>query len=1094
MDVQLTHRYIQQRCGHMSYERGKAYHRANKVTFTDYDPEGPRYEATIKGAASDRVTVVFADGAVQTDCTCPKLRSYDQDCQHVAAVLLAILDLQADGRTPAIPERFGTGREWSRNAHAPDAADLAYDRQLTAKMLGLFAHPERKAGKMRFDARTPLEIEYVCKLVSYGYQKYMFGIELRVGTKRRYIVKKIKEFLERVEQGKPYEFSSHFTYEPDLHCFLREDVAVLEQLIEIEANEKLYRESSHRSALHSRETDTRTLLVPPLMWEMLQRALEQVQAVSFEAGEKTYDGIASSDAPLPLSFSFDQGSPAHYQFAVDGLEKVTVLDSYRLAVAEGKLYELTPAMCRRLQQLKGMLASTGRRQLQIGQEQMEPFLAQVVPELKKIGSVAISPSVSQRMVRTQLSAKLYLDRIRDRLLAGLEFQYGDIVFNPLEDAALAKVTDLIVLRDGEKERQILELMEESAFTRTEAGYYLDDEEAQYDFLYHMVPQLEKLVRVYATSAVKVRLLTGFAPPKVRVDMDERTNWLEFQFDIDGIPEAEIRGLLRSLEEKRKYYRLPNGALLPLESEDFQNIHRLMGELGISGEEIEGRTLRIPVVRGLAMLDSDSKGKNVSFGKAFRHLLENMKHPDSLDFPVPGSLKSILRDYQVYGYQWLKTLAHYHFGGVLADDMGLGKTVQSIAFLLSVLPEIRERRQPALIVSPASLLYNWQSELKKFAPEVRTVIADGTKSERAKVWGEADQVDVIITSYPLLRRDETLYGSLSFHTLILDEAQAFKNHATQTAQAVKSIQAAHRFALTGTPVENGLEELWSIYDAVFPGLFPGRRAFNEMTREAVAKRVRPFLLRRVKADVLRELPDKIETLQPSALLPEQKKLYAAYLAKLRQETLKHLDEESFQKNRIKILAGLTRLRQLCCHPALFVEDYKGSSAKFEQVLDIVEECRSAGRRVLLFSQFTEMLGLIGRELGSAGVPFFYLDGSTPAAKRVELCQRFNEGEGNLFLLSLKAGGTGLNLTGADTVILYDLWWNPAVEEQATDRAHRIGQKNVVQVIRLVAEGTVEEKMYELQQRKKNLIQEVIQPGSEALSSLTEQEIRELLMIG
>ncbi|MNS42264.1 RNA polymerase-associated protein RapA [compost metagenome] len=328
---------------------------------------------------------------------------------------------------------------------------------------------------------------------------------------------------------------------------------------------------------------------------------------------------------------------------------------------------------------------------------------------------------------------------------------------------------------------------------------------------------------------------------------------------------------------------------------------------------------------------------------------------------------------------------------------------------------------------------------------------------------------------------------------MDEAQAFKNHGTLTAQSVKSIEAKHRFALTGTPVENGLEELWSIFSAVFPALFPNRQAFNDLPRETIARRVRPFLLRRLKSDVLKELPEKIETVQASELLPEQKKLYAAYLAELQAETLKHLKDDDLQKHRIKILAGLTRLRQLCCHPALFVEGYNGSSAKFEQLLEIIDDCRSAGKRMLIFSQFTQMLGLIRRELGYQGVPHFYLDGQTPGADRVELCSRFNEGEGDLFLISLKAGGTGLNLTGADTVILYDLWWNPAVEQQAADRAHRIGQKNVVQVIRLVTEGTVEDKMYELQQKKKNLIEEVIQPGQESLSSLSEQDIREILSI-
>ncbi|MDF2902985.1 MAG: superfamily helicase, partial [Bacillus sp. (in: firmicutes)] len=273
----------------------------------------------------------------------------------------------------------------------------------------------------------------------------------------------------------------------------------------------------------------------------------------------------------------------------------------------------------------------------------------------------------------------------------------------------------------------------------------------------------------------------------------------------------------------------------------------------------------------------------------------------------------------------------------------------------------------------------------------------------------------------------------------------------------------------------------------------RAKFHDLSRETVANRVRPFILRRVKSDVLKELPEKIESQQASELLPEQKKLYAAYLAKLRQETLKHLNEGGLKKNRIKILAGLTRLRQLCLHPALFVEGYGGSSAKFEQLLEIIEECRSEGKRLLIFSQFTQMLKIIGKELAYQGIPYFYLDGNTPGSERVELCNRFNDGEKEMFLISLKAGGTGLNLTGADTVILYDLWWNPAVEQQAADRAHRIGQKKIVQVIRLVSQGTIEDKMYELQQRKKNLIDEVVQPGQETLSTLTEQEIKDILSI-
>lgn len=1086
MSFHLTKPVIQMLCGRISFTKGEAFYRAKKVNFTHFAPESSTYEAIVYEKGSYQVTVEIQRNVV-AQCTCPSLQSYDKYCKHIAAVLIGIQEVQRKGIFPIQPLEPKSGTE-------NRVSDI--DHQLANRMLGIFSYKpsqQTRTGEY-FDTRTPLDVEFTCKLVPYGYRKFMFGIEMKVGPKRLYIVQKIREFLERMDRAEAFEFSKHFTYDPALHSFQKENHAVLRQLIQIYHNEKMYRETSTvHSGQSSHQAGERMLLIPPYAWGALLPLLCEAPNVKLVHGDHTFDGIHLSDDPIPLSFEFDQTPAENYQLEVAGLDKMTVMESYGVALYEGKLLQLQGDAGKRLSELKLMLETSLKHQIQIPPQQMESFMVSVVPGLKKLGSVRIAQTVSDRIVQTQLNAKLYLDRVKDRLLAGLEFQYGDIVINPLEESDRNRGTERILMRDVEQENRILELMEQSSFAKTEAGYFMENEEAEYDFLYHVVPQLEKHAKVYATSSVKIRLHTGHASPKVSVDVDEKTNWLEFRFEMDGIPESQIREVLKSVEEKRKYFRLPNGSLLPLEGPEFQEIGQFMSDIGIQKADFKAANIRIPAVRGLSMLDSQKHGHAVKLGKSFRRLLENMRNPDHLDFPVPESLAPVLRDYQKYGYQWMKTLAYYRFGGILADDMGLGKTLQSIAFIVSILTEIRHQKLPALIVCPASLVYNWHNELKKFAPQIRAAIADGNKVQRNRVLEDAGQADVIITSYPLLRRDVDLYAEQPFHTLIVDEAQYFKNYTTQTAQAVKELQAQYRFALTGTPVENRLEELWSIFDAVFPELFSGRKAFHDLTREQVAKRVRPFLLRRLKTEVLKELPEKIESLQASELLPEQKKLYVAYLAKLQQETLEHLNDEGFQKNRIKILAGLTRLRQLCCHPALFVEDYSGSSAKLDQLLEILEECRRAGRRTLVFSQFTEMLGLISKELGYQGAPFFYLDGKTPAAERVELCNRFNEGERDLFLISLKAGGTGLNLTGADTVILYDLWWNPAVEQQATDRAHRIGQKKVVQVIRLITQGTVEDKMYELQQKKKNLIEEVVQPGQEALSTLTEQEIREILMI-
>ncbi|WP_429374521.1 SNF2 helicase associated domain-containing protein [Paenibacillus sp. DS2015] len=1078
-------------CGRASYDKGDAYYLDGKVTFIYSDSEAGFYKAIVKGNSSEQVTISSElDGEVQAECTCPTLSSYSLYCQHIAAVLLSLHDIQEHGSSLMTLN--------NTNDHIEDELLGSSERQyeLSNFMLELFTDKSIRSSRARshFDSRTPLHVEFLCRLVANGYNRYIFNIEIKMGLKRLYIVQKIRDFLEAIDRGETYVFSKHFTYDPDTHSFSKANDDVIRQLLHMYNSEEMYRESSHENSTPRNKTHDRMLRIPPMYWDKLLLLLAEAPSVKFEHDQVIYDGISVSEETMPIHFEFDQTQMGGYELDIQGLDNIVVMESYGLAVFEGRLIKLSSEQCKRLSELKYRLEISQKHRILIPREQLERFMDTVIPGLMKLGSVHIAKSVSDRMVHTPLKAKLYLDRIKTRLLAGLEFHYGDIMINPLEvDINKSGGDERILVRDGDHEQAILDLMDHSSFYKTEGGYFLTDEDAEYEFLVYVVPQLEKLVEIYVTTAVKEKIHRGHSAPKIRVNADSRNDWLEFQFDIAGIPETEVRDLLESLETKRKYYRLPNGALLPLEGEEFQKIIRFMNDMNIGSDDVSGNTLRLPLVHGLHLMDVHKEENTVKLGKSIRHLLENMRNPDLLDFPVPVSLAPVLRDYQQYGYQWMKTLAHYRFGGILADDMGLGKTLQSIAFIVSVLPEIRSQKVPALIVAPASLTYNWMNELKKFAPEVRARIADGSREERIGVLKNASEVDIIITSYPLLRKDILAYAKLSFHTLILDEAQMFKNYATQTAQTVRQIQAQHRFALTGTPIENSIDELWSIFNVVFPALFSTRKEFATLTRDNIAKRIRPFLLRRLKSDVLKELPESIESLLVSELLPEQKKLYMAYLAKLKHETLKHLNDKSFNKNKVKILAGLTRLRQLCCHPALFVEGYTGSSAKFEQLLETIDECRHAGKRMLIFSQFTGMLGLIQRELVKQKVPYFYLDGQTPGSERVELCHRFNEGEHDVFLISLKAGGTGLNLTGADTVILYDLWWNPAVEAQAEARAHRIGQTQVVQVIRLVAQGTMEDKMYELQQNKKNLIKEVISSGQEASSMLSEQEIREILMI-
>lgn len=1043
-------------CGTVAFKRGDSFYRSNKVIF--HKDSADYCEATVNGTEDFHVAIEKdTTGKLKTTCSCPTLMNFQKSCQHVAAVLLAIHDLQQHGITP-------------NNLQDKN-------KEITEDFMKIFDHKTKRTSRhqQHFENRKVLDVKFILKPFSLQTNQHLFGIEINVEQIK---VKNIRAFLRAVKQGNSSVLSSKFIYDPNIHCFQLNTDEVFQMLIGIVEDEK-------RQFNHLENISEETLWIPPSNWDTLMKLLENVQATV----ENSSGSFEVLEGPLPLLFTLEEMKKNDYQLSIEGMERLIIMDSYICILCEGNVFRLEDKDFKRLCELKNMLPHRDANTISIPNNQIDIFLNKIVPGLRKIGKVELNKKITQKIMIDPLIAKLYLDRVHNRLLAGLEFHYENIIIQPLESRDIP--IDPRIIRDLDKEEEILQLMDESGFTKTEGGFYMQNEALEYEFLYHALPRLQQLVQIYATTSIRNRIVTKNTP-KIRVKhKKDRMNWLEFEFEMKGIADDQIREILAALEEKRKYYRLQDGSLLSLETKEMLDLQRFLNEVPMQDDGYE-TSLDMPIMQGLKFLDMMDNGI-FTVEESFRQFLDQLMDPSLLDIEVPKSLNHLLRDYQKAGYKWLKILANYGFGGVLADDMGLGKTVQSITYIVSELSSIRDHNLPVLIVCPSSLTYNWLHELMKFAPEIQAIVMDGTKVERENLQKDIKDVDVIITSYSLLRQDIRWYEDQKFHTVFFDEAQAFKNPVTQTARAVQKLHADHRFGLTGTPIENSLEELWSIYHIVFPQLFQGLREFSYLSKKAVARRVRPFLLRRIKEDVLAELPKKVESLAISELLPEQKQLYAAFLAKLRHKTLKHLDKDTIWKNRIKILAGLTRLRQICCHPALFVEGYKGSSAKFEQLLKIIEDSKLSGRRVLIFSQFTKMLELIGKELIMRGHTYFYLDGHLPSDKRIEICDRFNNGERDLFLISLKAGGTGLNLSSADTVILYDLWWNPAVEEQASDRAHRFGQQNEVQVIKLIARGTIEEKMNELQDKKKELINDIVNTTVNESSTLTEEDIREILQI-
>jgi SNF2 family DNA or RNA helicase len=517
---------------------------------------------------------------------------------------------------------------------------------------------------------------------------------------------------------------------------------------------------------------------------------------------------------------------------------------------------------------------------------------------------------------------------------------------------------------------------------------------------------------------------------------------------------------------------------------------------------------LPKYRALYMdvLLQEVRGIRYSREKEFKRLVRDMKTVEEMECDIPEEIDSVLREYQRTGVAWLNTLYHNGFSGILADDMGLGKTLQTIAFLAMLWRDQQEKESKvdalALVVTPASLVYNWENELQKFAPHLPVRLMIGKQDVRLQLLQEIQKDEIVITSYDLLKRDIDSYQNLTFACQVIDEAQNIKNHTTQAAKAVKVVQAGFHIALTGTPIENRLSELWSIFDFLMPGFLYSYKKFREKweipvvqnqekeVAERLQKMISPFLLRRLKKDVLQDLPDKLEEDYYAQLEGEQQKLYDAHVKRI-QLVLQTSSDQEFKKSKLQILSELTKLRQICCDPALLYSDYRQGSAKLEMCMELLRNAVNGGHKILLFSQFTTMLDRIAERLKEEKISYFMLTGATDKRKRKEMVESFNKDATSVFCISLKAGGTGLNLTAADIVIHYDPWWNEAVQNQATDRAHRIGQQNVVNVYRLISKGTIEEKIVKLQEQKKALADQILSGDGFSQSNFSKEELLELL---
>lgn len=1072
---QITPEVLLEKSTPLTVRRGSDYFRENRIKSIQFNQEKLSFDASVLGTRHYNIHVHFAaDGKLNdVSCTCSDFEKNYGYCKHIVAVLLFIRDREKQGFF----------------------SELKF-RQAAKHIFSFFQN--RADG-----ARLPVTLEYTLELGKGEMpgSGTFCALRLRMGDEKLYIVRNARKLFECMEAGEELEFGKKFVFDPAVYGFSEEDKPIVDLLREVYEAGKLIDKLSGGYNRASLFRDDRVFLTDGY----IRRFLELIGSRSIRVliNKTLYDDVTICNEDIPVEFDLTkQGNDLLLNIDFEG-SLVPLTEDGEYFFANGRIYKVSRQQRDNFKPFYlAMLYQKGRK-LRFIEGDKERFVSEILPFAEKAGKLSISENVQSLIERLPLEAEIYIDRSGDSIVAETRFCYGGRVINPFAHMERPEyATDKILIRDIEKEGDILDILGESDFKVRNGRIYLSEGDNVYDFVFKVIPKLQEYAAVYYSDSFRNLTVRQHMNFTSRIRFNLKTDMLEFDFNMDGIERSELIDILNSLKEKKKYFQLKSGAFLMLDSKEVQDVSNFIERMDLEGKDLRDELVEVPKYMAPYM-DEYIRSSGLSFverNHAFKELVQNIREPADMEFDIPKELTAVLREYQKFGFKWLKTLSVYGMGGILADDMGLGKTLQVIALVLS--ERLERGVHPSLVVVPTSLVYNWCAEVEKFAPCLKVTAVSGSREERQKQMEDIAQSDLVITSYPLIRRDIDDYRGLVFRYCILDEAQYIKNPDSLNAKSVKSINAERRFALTGTPVENSLTELWSIFDFILPGYMfshtrfvqryeaPIARGEGRKELEELGRQIRPFILRRLKTDVLSELPEKIENKMVAELTDEQRKVYLAYLQKAKEEVEKEIKENGFERSQLKILAALTRLRQICCHPSVFLQDYQGESGKMLLLEEVLMDTMESGHRILLFSQFTSMLAIIRGWLDSEDIDYMYLDGSTPSEERTWLVKDFNAGKGKIFLISLKAGGTGLNLTGADTVIHYDPWWNPAVEDQATDRAYRIGQKKSVHVMKLITRGTIEERIFELQQRKKKLVDAVIQPGETLLTKLSREEIQSL----
>lgn len=1084
-----------------AYRRGKELYETGGVSDFSYDiylEQGlPMAEIAAKVRGQQRefyqvtatVDEEFSDVAV-CNCSCEAFYNYEGMCKHCVAVLLMYVNRRQAQDILRVKREAqgGAGGDVQAADGMQEKTPTAFKNLLDryAMRAGVsYLIPESVYGKVEIEPYFKMDFHYAT-------------VEFKIGIEQKYVLKNISAFLralernEKVRYGKKLDFyhcKEAFTERAwRLICFMRQQ------------------ELDKR-----RQTQYHAYYVYTGSYERTME-LDEVGIDSFFAaiGNEAFSGVIGYSEERVFRIAEGERRP---KLVIRGgaagafleLEDVSVIRGSRYYYfAEGTDICRSPAA---LKQTVGdffdYLERQGGGSSYLAAEELPVFCRDLLPLLEEGFTVLTEGFDESLYVPKKPEFELYLDKQDNQVIgAKLLAVYGEHKYNVLVKPQVGEVREL------SEEMRVRSLVETyfNAYGMGNSVFVLShDEELLYQLLAGGLQRLSEYMTIYTSE--DFRGLKVVSAPAVSVGVSMKSDLLELEILSEEMPAEELAYLLTRYDRKKKYIRLKNGAFLDVQDDGFGVLAEVGDALHLTEAKLKSGKIDVPKYRAMyldAALKSNQK-LSVEKNKAFKCMVRNMKTIEDSDYEVPESLKNIMRSYQKSGFLWLKTLRENGFGGILADDMGLGKTLQVISLLLAEHETCaageREWRR-SLIVCPASLVYNWQKEIERFAPALCTVTVTGTAEERREKIKGSRAGEILITSYDLLKRDTQQYQDIVFAIQVIDEAQYIKNPGTQAAKGVKMITAAFKLALTGTPIENRLSELWSIFDYLMPGfLYTYQRFRKEMElpiltegdgakMERLQRMIRPFVLRRLKREVLSDLPEKLEENVYARMEGEQRALYDAHVQRMK-AMLDGKSEQEFRTEKLQILSELTKLRQICCDPALLFEGYRGESAKTEMCMELLFNAVNSGHKVLLFSQFTSMLERLAKRLAQEGIRYYMLTGSVGKEKRMQMVESFAEDEVQVFCISLKAGGTGLNLTAADIVIHYDPWWNVAVQNQATDRAYRIGQKHVVTVYRLVSEGTIEEKILAVQEKKKRLAEQVLEGEGMDSGSITREELMELL---